>query len=90
MFKLYLEQNSLRIGTEAMRKEINAGKKARGLVRVEYGLARVERWLEPADQIDYLTRRSLLGRVNWRVTTRARSVRASVGAEFSRAGAARG
>jgi hypothetical protein len=33
-------------------------------VRVEYGLAGVERWLEPADHMDYLIRRSLLGRVN--------------------------
>jgi hypothetical protein len=38
--------------------------KARGLVRVDDALARVERWLRPADQIDYLIRRSLLLRVN--------------------------
>jgi hypothetical protein len=46
------------------------------------GLARVERWLEPADHIDYLVRRFILRRVNRGMTTRARSVRASVGAEF--------
>ena len=52
-------------------------------------LARVECWLEPADQIDYLIRRSLLRPVNWRVPARrARSVRASAGAGFGGRGPA--
>jgi hypothetical protein len=42
-----------------------AGNKAHWLARVECWLAHVERRLEPADQIDYLIRRSLLGPVNW-------------------------
>jgi hypothetical protein len=56
--------------------------------QVEYGLAGVERWLEPADHMDYLIRRSLLGRVNWHVTARARSVRTSVAADFGGRGPA--
>jgi hypothetical protein len=54
--------------------------KAHWFVRVEYALARVARWLEPADQMDYLIRRSLLRRVDRGVTASGRLIRASVGA----------
>ena len=33
--------------------------KAHWFVRIEYGLARVERWLKPVDRIDDLIRRSI-------------------------------
>ena len=64
-----------------------AGNKAHWLARVECWLARVERRLEPADQIDFRIRRSLLGPFSWRIPTRAGSVRASIG-EFGGRGPA--
>jgi hypothetical protein len=95
--------SSTRAGSYAMRRQSHngkspavklalpgnqAGNKAHWLARVECWLAHVERRLEPADQIDYLIRRSLLEPVHWGVPPRAGSVRASAGAEFDGRGPA--
>jgi len=87
-FSSFTLNSITRAGSNAMRRRSQAGNKAHWLARVECWLAHVERRLEPADQIDYLIRRSLLEPVHWGVPARAGSVRASAGAEFGGRGPA--